>query len=497
VRRFLLAVLLAVFGCVTASAAGGITFSTGQSDYTVQVGEEARFPVTVENTLGADITGTFSQSVRFEPDAAPEGSDTATSIQSRPLTVFTGEREMAVSAGAAREPGTYSFLIAFEYSDKEATRIALPEIRVHVVDAGAEQLNLPNPQESTASSIAAPSGSAGSQGPSQPQSDQMPGQLPQDMGLIRDQALYEHDLLKAMQSALITGLEDDPQVLEIHGILTLHGYVRATVTVDPALDGSGTFSLGYRGGSGDTIRVVGSVASNATAYASYGTDQAFVVPDALPANETYRRFADDLAGAGFFPVSAGVNATPDGTFVTVAFIDSGNRTARITATMVEGDVRSVALEEPPDPLPLAGAGAVCIILLIAYLVRQGRPIVPKKPTLSDTPGDPQRDALRLLGEARWQYDGGDGKGAYGTAGRALRSYLSHAYGSGSELADGDVLRLLPESEDDVIDVLTILERCAAVSFARSSPRREEFESIVRDIEAIIVDKVNQITLPEP
>src|SRR5690606_34591321 len=65
VRRFL---LLAVFVCVATAVAGGITLSTGQSDYTVQVGDEAVIPIAVENTLGADITGVLTQGVRFMPE---------------------------------------------------------------------------------------------------------------------------------------------------------------------------------------------------------------------------------------------------------------------------------------------------------------------------------------------------------------------------------------------------------------------------------------------
>jgi hypothetical protein len=481
VRRFLLLILLVAFGCVATVAAGGITLSTGQSDYTVQVGEEATIPIAVENRLGGDITGVLTQSVRF----VPEGGDPATRTQSRPLTLFWDTREVAVSAGTAAEPGTFFFEIAFEYGDGPRTRVVLPEIRVHVVQSPTEQAEQPNRQVSSVSSVSTSPGTGGpQQGASASSPGKLPSQMPQNMGLLQDQAAREHDRMQALRSALLAGLEEDPVVREVHAILTSHGYARATTTIDPTGENTGTFVFGYRGGSGETIRVGGLIANGTAAYAAYTTDRSLVVPAALPANETYRRFASDLANDGFFPVSAAVNATVGATFVSVGFADSQNRTAGIIATLAGGEVQAVDIEEPPDLFPLAGAGALCIVLLIAYLVRRGAPKT-LEPPVSLVPGDPRGEALRLLDEARGEFDRGDRKEAYGTASRALRSYVSSAYGTGAELADGDVLRLLEESGRETVVATSILERCAAVSYAGSPPEDGGFWAVIRAIEALI------------
>ncbi len=480
-RRFLLLILLVAFGCVATVAAGGITLSTGQSDYTVQVGEEVTIPIAVENRLGGDITGVLTQSVRF----VPEGGDPATRTQSRPLTLFWDTREVAVSAGTAAEPGTFFFEIAFEYGDGPRTRVALPEIRVHVVQSPTEQTDQPNRQVSSVSSVSTSSGPGGpQQGASASSPGKLPSQMPQDMGSLQDQAAREHDRMQALRSALLAGLEEDPVVREIHAILTSHGYARAATTIDPTGEDTGTFVFGYRGGSGETIRVGGLVANGTAAYAAYATDRSLVVPAALPANETYRRFAGDLADDGFFPVSAAVNATVGATFVSVGFADSQNRTARIIATLAGGEVQAVDIEEPPDLFPLAGAGALCIVLLIAYLVRRGAPKT-LEPPVSLVPGDPRGEALRLLDDARREFDRGNRKEAYGTASRALRSYVSSAYGTGAELADGDVLRLLEESGRETVVATSILGQCAAVSYAGSLPLDEGFRAVIQEIEAFI------------
>ena len=476
-RRFL---LLAVFVCVATAVAGGITLSTGQSDYTVQVGDEAVIPIAVENMLGADITGVLTQGVRF----MPEDGDPAARTQSRPITIFQDTGEIAVSAGTAVEPGTFFVEVAFEHGDGPRTRVALPEIRVHVVQSVTEQTDQPNQQVSSTSSVSTSSGPGGPQGESSSSPGRSPGQIPQDMGSLQEQVAREHDRMQALRSALLTGLEEDPVVREIHEILTSRGYVRATTAIDPTNEDTGTFVFGYREGSGDTVRVSGLMANGTAAYAAYATDRSLVVPHVLPANETYCRFADDLADGGFFPVSAAVNATPGATFVSVGFADSQDRMARITATLVGGEVQAVDLEEPPGLFPLAGAGAVCILLLIAYLVRRGAPKTLEQP-VSAAPGDPRSEALQLLDLARGEFDHGDRKEAYGTAGRALRSYISHAYGIGAELADGDALRLLEESGHETGMVTSILERCAAVSYAGCLPEDEGFWDVIQEIEAII------------
>ena len=486
-RRFLLLILLVALGCVaTAVASGGITLSTGQSDYTVQVGEEATIPITVENTLGADTTGVLTQRVRFVPEDS-EGSNPAARTQSRPITLFSDTWEITAGAGTATEPGTFFFEVAFEYGDGPRTRIALPEIRVHVVSSATEQTeqtDQQNRQVSSVSSVSTSSGSGGSQGSSASSPEKLPGQIPQDMGSLQDQVAQESDRMQALRSALLTGLEEDPLVMEINAVLTSHGYTRATTTLDPVGEDGGTFVFEYRGGTGDTVRAGGVVKNGTAAYAAYATGKSLVVPDAVAANDTYKQYAVELADAGFFPVTSSMNATPGATFVSVGFVDSQNRTAEITATLAGGEVRTVDLEEPLDFFTLAGAGALCIVLLIAYLVRRGAPKTPE-PLVSPVPCDPRGEALRLLDRARGEFGRGDRKEAYGTAGRALRFYVSHACGTGAELADGDVLRLLLESDHETGVVSSILEQCAAVSYAGSLPRDEEFRAVIRAVEAVI------------
>ena len=479
-RRVLLLALLVTLGCVATAAAAGITFSTGQSDYTVQVGGEAAFPVAVENTLGADTTGTLIREVRFVPEGG-EGSSPAAQSQSRAITIFSDTQEIAVSAGTAAMPGTFFFDVAFEYGNAPRTRIALPEIRVHVVSSAAQEEDQQNRQVSSVLSV---STQAGSGGASSSSSGKQPGQISQDMGSLQEQAARDQDRMQTLRSALLAGLEDDPVVREIHAVLTSHGYTRAATTINPKDEGTGTFSFEYRGGAGEVIRAGGAVENGSATYAAYAAERSLVVPDAVTANETYRQYAGKLADAGFFPVTSSMNATVDASFIGIGFVDGQNRTAKIVATLSGGEVREMALEMPPDFAWLAGTGAICIILLIGYLIRRGRPRAPE-PAFLPGSRDPRGDALRLLEVARGEFDRGDRKTAYGTAGRALRSYVSSAYGTGAELADGDALRLLEENDHGTGVVSSVLERCGAVSYAGSLPCDEEFPAVLRTIEAVI------------
>jgi hypothetical protein len=446
----------------------------------VQVGGEASFPVAVENTLGADTTGTLVREVRFVPEGG-DGSSPATQSQSRAITIFRDTREIAVGAGTAAMPGTFFFDVAFEYGNAPRTRIALPEIRVHVVSSAAQEEDQQNRQVSSVSSVSTQAGSGGAPSSS---SSKQPGQISQDMGSLQEQAAREQDRMQTLRSALLAGLEDDPVVREIHAVLTSHGYVRAATTVDPAGEDGGTFVFEYRGSAGSTVRAGGVVRNGSAAYAAYATGTSLVVPDVVAANETYGQYAADLADAGFFPVASSMNVTREAAFFSVGFTDGGNRTARIVATLVGGEVQEVELDEPFDFVWLAGAGTLCIILAIAYLVRRGAPKTPEPPA-SPVPCDPSSVALQLLDEARRQFGRGDRKEAYGTTGRALRAYVSSACGTGAELADADVLRLLEESGRETGMVSSILEQCAAVSYAGSPPRDEGFQAVIRMIEAVI------------
>ena len=474
-RRLLLLPLLIAAVCVASVAAAGITLSTGQSDYAVLVGEEAAFPIAVENTFGADVTGVLARNVRF----VPEGGEAATHSQSRAITLFSDTREITVSAGPTVMPGTFFFDIAFEYGNAPRTRVVLPEIRVHVAGSAAEEEGEQGPQVSSASTEA---GSGGAQEGTS--STRQPGQIMQDTGSLREQAAREQDRMQALRSGLLARLDDDPPVREIHAVLTSRGYTRVAATINPVDEVTGSFSFEYRNGAGDTVRAEGAVVNGSAAYAAYATEKSLVVPDAVTANETYKRYAGELADAGFFPATSSMNATASASSVGVGFIDGQNRTARIVATLSGGEVRSVDIEEPSDLLPLAGAGALCIILLIAYLVRRGAPKAPEPP-FTPIPADSRGEALRLLAAAREEFGRGERKGAYGTAGRALRSYVSSVYGTGAELADGDALRLLEGSGREAGAASSLLGRCAAVSYAGSPPLDEGFFAVVGEIEAFI------------
>jgi len=478
VRRLLLLPLLLAAVCVASVTAAGITLSTGQSDYAVLVGEEAAFPIAIKNTFGADVTGVLARNVRF----VPEGGEAATHSQSRAITLFSDTQEITVSAGPTVMPGTFFFDIAFEYGNAPHTRVVLPEIRIHVASSVAEEEGEQGEQGPQVSSASTEAGSGGAQGGTS--STRQPGQIMQDTGSLREQAAREQDRMQALRSGLLAGLDDDPPVREIHAVLMSRGYTRVAATINPVDEATGSFSFEYRNSAGDTVRAEGAVVNGSAAYAAYATEKSLVVPDAVTANETYKRYAGELADAGFFPATSSMNATASTSSVGVGFIDGQNRTARIVATLSGGEVRSVDIEEPSDLLPLAGAGALCIILLIAYLVRRGAPKAPEPPVLPISV-DPHGEALRLLAAARDEFDRGERKGAHGTASRALRSYVSSVYGTGAELADGDALRLLEGSGRETGAASPLLGRCAAVSYARSPPLDEEFHAVVEEIEAFI------------
>ena len=323
-RRLLLLPLLIAAVCVASVAAAGITLSTGQSDYAVLVGEEAAFPIAVENTFGADVTGVLARNVRF----VPEGGEAATHSQSRAITLFSDTREITVSAGPTVMPGTFFFDIAFEYGNAPRTRVVLPEIRVHVAGSAAEEEGEQGPQVSSASTEA---GSGGAQGGTS--STRQPGQIMQDTGSLREQAAREQDRMQALRSGLLAGLDDDPPVREIHAVLTSRGYTRVAATINPVDEATGSFSFEYRNSAGDTVRAEGAVVNGSAAYAAYATEKSLVVPDAVTANETYKRYAGELADAGFFPATSSMNATASASSVGVGFIDGQNRTARIVATL--------------------------------------------------------------------------------------------------------------------------------------------------------------------
>lgn len=481
-KRLLLLVLLTIV-CVATAAAGGITLSTGQSDYIIQVGEEAMFPIAVENALGTDTTGLLIREVRFIPEDS-DGSNPARESRSRAITIFRDTEEITASAGTATEPGTFLFDIAFEYGNAPRTRVTLPEIRVHAIGSVAQEADQQNPQ---VSSVSTSSGAGGPHGGSSSSAKQ-PGQLMQDTESLREQAAREQDRIQALRTDLLAGLEDDPPVREIHAVLTSHGYARAATMINPTGEGTGTFSFEYSGSAGDVIRAGGAVENGSATYAAYATERSLVVPDLVVADGRYGQYAGELADAGFFPATSSMNATVDTSSVSIGFIDGQNRTARIIATLSGGEVRDVVLEQPPDFAWLAGAGTVCILLLIGYLIRRKRSGTPT-PVVPAVTHDPRDDALHLLEAARREFGRGDRKVAYGTAGRALRAYISSACGIGAEVADGDALRLLREYGHEAGIASSILERCGAVSYAGSPPRDDEFWAIIRAIEAFILQNI--------
>ncbi|MEN6610201.1 MAG: hypothetical protein ABFC24_05110 [Methanoregulaceae archaeon] len=503
---FLLALLL-----VAAASAAEITLSTDQKDYYFVLGETAEIPVTISNTYGHAVAGMLRSSTT-ESSMQMGILMSSSNSRSQDYTAQEGNSVLTVSAGTSDTEKTLQIQLAFDYTETTPLSASLGEITVHfVTDQSQVQTTK---QQVTSTTTAGQSGSSSSSSSSsssfqfsqqlQQQSatsgsgqDLQNNQMAQDTSALKQQLQQEQARSEEKRSEFLELLNADPTYRAINGTLTNESYPLAGLEPNPVANDTGTFTAEFTGTTGK-VAVTGSMENGVVQSVVENTSARIGLPTPLTDNQTYQGFLQDLGNGNYQRTGTLISTTPGSSTINLTYQNAEGRAAWVNGTIQNGNLTSVTLAKEKVEFPflpvILGGILLALAAGVGYLLYRKYRNRPKKTASQGSasrqvpgPKEYRKEALKILENAERAFSIGQYPEAYGGAGQALRFFISHRFGSGTEMTNREVGTLLHFSRNEISGASDILTRCSLVEFAKDEPEPEEFRRYVDFIRRIIRD----------
>lgn len=482
IRLFILAaVLLAV---VQPALAGEILLSTGSTVSYGSPDEEAVIRLTVENTLGEDVPGSFTWTVRDRDDPGNTRSFTD-------RRVIFGDMEYTECAVRPEEGHDYLVDVAFDYLDGDE-----PDTVYHVALEGIRLIPGAfdgDPAGGTLESVQTKFTKGSSQGQAgAPQSGrvaQVRGS-PEDLESLADLLEVETLELSEQKDLLKDRVLQSELYASVDGLLEGAGFAPQDLGVTL---GRGTasdeFGVMFVGDNATEVRVSGEMAGDDVLFIAVEASGRLPPVYGIDANETYRALDSRLVSESYAVSKSFMNITPEGAAIKIDY-EHGGLTKVVNVTVRNGEPVSVVLEDPDGGLHYLFPAAVLVLAAFSALLLyrgylrycrtgQDEGAGPGAGVSSVSPPD-------LLGESRAACADGDLKKAFGTAGRALRLHIALRYGGGENSTNLQALALLKAGGDPgYAACVEILSVCDAVVYGSAEPDAGVFAEDYRRIRAML------------
>ena len=88
------------------------------------------------------------------------------------------------------------------------------------------------------------------------------------------------------------------------------------------------------------------------------------------------------------------------------------------------------------------------------------------------------ESKKLISQAQQYYDKGEYKEAFGTAGKAIKLFLSYDAGLKREITSEELIRLIRKHNYPISDIRESLKITDLVEFAKSNATEDDFKNII-------------------
>lgn len=493
-RRILLLPIV-VLALVLAVHAGAepVRIWTENQEFVFPAGAEARIPVHVANSAGAEVQGLLRSTLTDIVDGNRSGQRT----ESRTYAFAPGETVIGVPAGTSPAPMTRLVRISFDYTLGSATTLDLGELTVRFVDTDAPSSSPPagGPVEAVPVDSRTPSATGNTVLPGSPDAS-VAAQMTQDIRSLEQDLEASRESKERDQETFRRNLAEDPSFVAMNGTLTSGGYSPGPANLTSGQGTEGPFIATYRG-AGGTVELRGVMDRGVVVSLEARSSASLPAPPELAGDERYIGAMTGLAGEGFNPAGSMMNITGNGMTYRSDFSGKDGAGATLTAKIRNGIVQSVAVDKGSGLVDLPSFIALVALLAVLAVVivvhgRGRKAKEAKKEQSASSPADTvdyRGEAKKLVRDASDLAKGGDIPAAYRQAGHALRYLVSSRYGDGSELSDTDTIDLLASIQHpELLRVSQILLRCQGVGFARVEASSPGFEHLSGEL-ADLIDRI--------
>ena len=212
----------------------------------------------------------------------------------------------------------------------------------------------------------------------------------------------------------------------------------------------------------------------------------------LRQNKQFQEYQKQLQKQGYSEQNTEVSQDQEKTNVKINYQNQNNKTATITADMVNKTVQNVELQKSEKEkqnywwiIPL-----LILLGLLGYFAfkklnnkhHQGTDVIKKK---KEKPFDYKSESIKLLEESKKLFEHKQYKDAYGTAGQALRLFLSYENKLNKEITNDEIIKYLREHKQRYKEVKEAFDICSLVEFAKYKANKKDFDKIINHAKKII------------
>ena len=493
------------------SSSGNITFSVNQKDYYFKTGEAAIIPMNIENTYGKQIDGMLTYTYTQEINQGGMHMSSSNS-QSTSLSVKDGKTTQDLNFGTSDSPSELNISLKFIYTEKESRVVNLDGIKIHFVSDENQKQNQQNKQSSSSEKY------TGSQQPQnsgqntfsqmqqqlnqmmnnnqQPQNSQQAlqnNQMAQDSSALKQQMENQIKEQEAMKQEFQKQLAQNQEFQKEHQKLLSQGYNLTNANVNPSSNNTGDFKLNYQNKNGEQASLKGHMNNGKMQSLQKDTPESRQETlNQLQQNKQFQEYQKQLQKQGYSKQNTEVSQEQNKTNVKVNYANQNNETASITAQVTNNTVKNVELNNGEKEkknywwiIPL-----LILIALLGYFAYKKyhkkpefeKPFVEKK---KEKPFDYKSESVKLLEESKKLFEQKQYKDAYGTAGQALRLFLSYENKLNKEITNDEIINYLKKHKQGYKEAKECFDLCSLVEFAKYEANKKDFDKIINHAKKII------------
>jgi len=525
-------VLLLLFICLVSLQvvyAQDILLSTEQSEYYFKIGEKAIIPIEINSTYEKQISGLLQYTITQQINKGNvQFSNSNTEAKS--LVINEENQKISLDLGTSDTPSNLILNLNFNYNENEDRTVSLGPIRIHFVSDDSQKNNQQNKMQSSSQPYTQSKQQdlfsqqeqqmeqrlnellgnqqdlfsqqeqqmeqrlnellGNQQNPSQNQQ-----QLLQNNQLSQDSHALKQQIQKQVQQQEQIKKEFEKQLLSNNGFLNRHqkllenGYNVTNSILNPISNDTGSFDLKYKNTDGKWATLQGNMKNGTITELKQQTqDQQEKLLEKLKQNKLYQQFHNQLVTEGFSQNDINFQDNENETNIILQYENQKHDNAKIIGNFENDEIKHVTLEDNSSNsynLTFLILSVVAIISVISiyfvikkFLKKKTVTINDSSPILKLKSFEHIIESKKLISQAQQYYDKGEYKEAFGTAGKAIRLFLSYDADLKREITSEELIRLIQKHNYPLDDIRNCLKITDLVEFAKSNATEDDFKKII-------------------
>jgi hypothetical protein len=507
-----------------------ILFSTEQTEYYFKIGQEAIIPIEINSTYGKQISGLLQYTIAQQINQGNvQFSNSNTEAKS--LVINKENQKISLDLGTSDTPSNLIMNLNFDYNENGDRTVSLVPIIIHFVTDDSQKNN----QQNKTHSSSQPNTQSqqqdlfsqseqqmeqrlnellenqqdlfsqseqqmeqrlnelleNQQNPSQNQQQRLQNnQLSQDSSALKQQIQKQVQQQEQIKKEFEKQLSSNKSFLNRHQKLLENGYNVTNNIMNPMSNDTGSFDIKYKNTDGKWATLQGNMKNGTITELKQQTqDRQEKLLEKLKQNTLFQQFHNQLVREGFSQKDINFQDNENETNIIFQYENQKHDNAKITANFENDEIKRVTLEDNSSNssnliLLILSVVAVVSVISVYFVVKKF--LKKKKFTINDlSPTIPKLtsfehiiESKKLISQAQQYHDKGEYKEAFGTAGKAIRLFLSYDAGLKREITSEELIRLIQKHNYPIDAIRECLKITDLVEFAKSNATEDDFQKII-------------------